>query len=350
MSSLRGQADVPVHSADGPSRGRAPRRLIQHALMLGVTAVSLYLVGPAVLAAFASWPDVKDLDPLLLQLIVIAQIGAFASFWVIQRLTLGMRAWFPVVTSQLASNAVARLAPGGGAAGNALQYRMLVQAGVPRPTIARGLTAGGLLTTGIVLTLPALALPTVLFGSRRIDESLARAAWAGAAALVVLVGAGAVLLFTDRPLRWAGLTLQRIRNALRRRRRPRTDLPEQLLRERDFIRDVLKERWLEALLATAGRWGFDYGSLLLALVAVGATPAPSAVLLAFCTAQVLSLVPLTPGGLGFVEAGLTGTLALAGVGAGDALTATLAYRLAAYWLPIPFGAGAYVLHRHHYGA
>ena len=71
-------------------------------------------------------------------------------------------------------------------------------------------------------------------------------------------------------------------------------------------------------------------------------------LLAFCTAQALSLVPFTPGGLGFVEAGLTGTLALAGVSAGPALVAVLAYRLAAYWLPIPIGAGAYVLHQRRY--
>ena len=68
-------------------------------------------------------------------------------------------------------------------------------------------------------------------------------------------------------------------------------------------------------------------------------------LLAFCTAQALALVPLTPGGLGFVEAGLTGTLVLAGVASGDAVVATLAYRLAAYWVPLPLGAVAYVVHR-----
>ena len=33
-------------------------------------------------------------------------------------------------------------------------------------------------------------------------------------------------------------------------------------------------------------------------------------LLAFCAAQVLAQIPITPGGLGFVEAGLTGTLTL----------------------------------------
>ena len=88
---------------------------------------------------------------------------------------------------------------------------------------------------------------------------------------------------------------------------------------------------------TVARWAFDYGILLAALAAVGSTPRPALVLLAFCAAQLLSQVPATPGGLGFVEAGLTATLALAGVSAGDAVLATLAYRLFTYWLALPLG-------------
>ena len=60
-------------------------------------------------------------------------------------------------------------------------------------------------------------------------------------------------------------------------------------------------------------------------------------------------LPLTPGGLGFVEAGLTGTLALAGVGAGAAVVATLAYRLVSFWLPIPAGGVAAVIHKRRFG-
>ena len=54
---------------------------------------------------------------------------------------------------------------------------------------------------------------------------------------------------------------------------------------------------------------------------------------------------MTPGGLGFVEAGLTATLALAGVGAGQAVLATLAYRLFAYWLQLPVGLLGFALHK-----
>jgi uncharacterized membrane protein YbhN (UPF0104 family) len=49
-----------------------------------------------------------------------------------------------------------------------------------------------------------------------------------------------------------------------------------------------------------------------------------------------------------VEAGLVGTLSLAGVPGAQALTATLLYRLAAYWLPIPAGGVAYLLFRRRY--
>jgi uncharacterized protein (TIRG00374 family) len=226
---------------------------------------------------------------------------------------------------------------------------MLVRGGVVPGTAATGLTAVSLLITGTVLALPALALPAVLFGSRGIDEDLARAAWAGAAAVVLLVGAGFALLKWDTPLRWAARSIEAVKNRLRPRQEPAHGLTERLMDERDVIRNVLTSSWIEALLLTAGRWVFDYVALLLALAAVDAHPAPSAVLLAFCVAQALALIPLTPGGLGFVEAGLTGTLALAGVSSGAAVAATLAYRLAAYWLPLPVGAIAYVVHARTFG-
>ena len=102
--------------------------------------------------------------------------------------------------------------------------------------------------------------------------------------------------------------MQSVRNRLRRRAQPLRTLPERLTRERDGLLATLGPHWKQALVATIGRWAFDYATLLAALAAVGATPSPALVLLAFCAAQVLAQVPVTPGGLGFVEAGLTATL------------------------------------------
>src|SRR4029079_15927370 len=185
-----------------------------------VTAVSLYLVGPAILDVFSSWDEVSGLDPFLLQLIVIATGASFLCQWALLRLTLRERRWTNTVTSQLAATAASRVVPGGGAAGSALQYSMLVRRGVAPGTAASGLTAVSLLITGIVFALPAVALPAVLFGSRRIDADLARAAWAGAAAIVVLVAAGFALLRWASPLRSAGRIVESVSNRMRRKREP----------------------------------------------------------------------------------------------------------------------------------
>jgi len=253
-----------------------------------------------------------------------------------------------VATSQLAGNALSKVAPGGGAIGAALQYRMLVAAGFPSRPVVSGLTATSLLTFAVVLALPVLAIPALIRGA--VDRTLLEAAIAGLVIFVVLAAVSALMLARDGPLLWIGRVVQRARNRLRRNSEPLRTLPDRLIRERDRILETLGPRWKRALLATVGRWAFDYATLLAALAAVHQHARPGLVLLAFCAAQLLAQIPVTPGGLGFVEAGLTAMLTLAGVEAGAAVLATFAYRLFSYWLPLPVGFGAWLSHRHTYGA
>ena len=93
----------------------------------------------------------------------------------------------------------------------------------------------------------------------------------------------------------------------------------------------------------------DYLVLVTALVAVGARPRASLILLAFAGSAVLGMIPITPGGLGFVEVGLVTMLTLAGIPGPDATLATLAYRLFQFWLPIPAGAVAYFVFKRKFG-
>lgn len=323
--------------------------VVRRVLFLGLTAVSLYLLAPALTQVFGAFPQVADLSPLWFLAMVILQAGSYACMWAIQRLALRANRWGPVVTSQLASNAFGRVVPGGVAAAGALQYGMLVRGGVPAARAASGMTASSLLVFGILLGLPVLALPAIIAGAP-VDKGLERAALAGGALFALIFAGGAWAFASDRPLVWFGRAVQAAHNRVLRRREPLTDLPERFLRERNLVRRTLGERWWEALLFAGGRWVLDYMSLLCALSAVGASPRPSLVLLAFCAAQALGALPLTPGGLGFVEAGLTGTLALAGVPGGQAVVATLAYRLVSFWLPIPIGGAAAIVHRRRYGS
>jgi putative heme transporter len=296
-----------------------------------------------VIAVAGSWDKVQDIAPWWLAGMFVLQSATFACIWALQHETLHARAWSPIVTSQLSSNAIAKVAPGGGAVGAALQYRMLVESGLESSRVIGGLTIANLLLLAAVLAMPLLAIPAIIRGL--VPHDLVNVTLMGAGVFVLLAGLGAWCLASDEPLRWIGGVVQRVRNRIRRNSEPLTELPARLLRERDRILQTLGTHWKGALLATVGRWTFDYLTLLAALAAVGSTPRASLVLLAFCAAQLLAQIPLTPGGLGFVEAGLTGMLTLAGVSAGDAVLATFAYRLFSYWLPLPAGVIGYVAHR-----
>ena len=326
----------------------APAALARQGLLLAVTGVSLYLLAPALLEVFGAYDQLGDIDPLWFVAMLALQVGSYASMWWVQRLALRVDRWGPVITSQLASNAFGRIVPGGVAAAGAMQFAMLARGGVPGPAAASGMTASSILVFGTLLALPLLAVPAVV-GGTAVDPNLVQAVIAGSVLFVAMFAVGAACIIWDRPLLMLGGVAQAVRNRLLRRREPLTDLPQRLISERDTVLEVLGRQWWKALLGSGGRWVLDYLTLLAALYAVGADPRASLVLLAFFAAQLLGTLPLTPGGLGFVEAGLTGTLALAGVGAGAAVVATLAYRLVSFWLPIPAGGVAAIVHRRLYG-
>lgn len=312
-----------------------PRSLRRNAVWLVITLVSLYLVFPSLVETFADWDQITRYSPVWLLVMFGLQVGVCACLWDLQRVALRGARWRPVIAAQLASNALSNIAPGGGPVGAALQYRILVAAGLDGQMVVSALTAVQLLVFAIVLGLPIVAIPAALHGS--VNRSLLEATVAVVTAFAVIVGAAALLMRTDRPLAWVGRVTQSIRNRIRRHTAPATDLPERLLAERDQITAVMGASWERAVAAAVGRWLLDFMTLLAALTAIGAHPRPSLVLLAFCGAKALGNIPLTPGGLGFVEAGMTALLALAGVSPGDAVLATFAYRLFSYWLPLPFG-------------
>jgi len=312
-----------------------PRRLGRTIFWLAVTGVSIYLVFPSIVEVFGSWKQITRFSLWSLLAMAGLQAASLASLWALQFVTLHGPRWRAVITSQLAGSGLAKVAPGGGAMGSALQYKMLVRSGAHPAATVTALTAINVLVFAMVLAMPVLAIPALLRGG--VNDTLSHTAFAGLGVFAAASALGAVLLTTDRPLAWVGRVVQRVRNRLRRSSEPLHHLPQRLLRERDRLLATLGPRWKRALLATVGRWTFDYLTLLAALAAIGSHPRPGLVLLAFCGAQVLAQIPITPGGLGFVEAGLSAMLVLAGVSAGDALLATFAYRLYAYWLPLPLG-------------
>ena len=325
------------------------KTVVKRALAVAVAGAAIYLVLPALIKVLGEWPRLSTLNPIWFTVALAAELASFTCNFDLQRLALRTKGWFSVVTAGLTGNAVTNTLPGGSAAGAAVQFHMLTTAGFDTDTAVGGLTAFSLLEVGGLLALPILALPAILAGVP-VSRGLVHTALLGIAAFVLYAVFGVIVLRADWPLATLGRAAQRLWNRITRgHRQPVTGLDTRLLAERDTIRAVLGKDWRQAAVLTAGRLGFDYGCLLAALRATGASPQPSVVLLAYAAAGIIALFPVTPGGLGIVEASLSGLLIVAGVRGGYALLATLAYRIASYWLPLLAGPPAYLLFRHRYG-
>ena len=215
--------------------------------------------------------------------------------------------------------------------------------GIDAAPAASAIAATTVLSLGTLFALPIVTLSFALVGAPA-PSSLVYVALGGAVLFLVLFGLGALFMSTDRPLRVIGRHVERLIGHRGKLHLTAAGIED----ERDRLRETLGSRWRGALAFSAAIWGFDYLSLVAVLVALHTTPQLSLVLLAFTAAKILGMVPITPGGLGIVEAGLTGMLTLAGIPAGAALLATLAYRLASYWLTLPAGIAAWILYRHRY--
>jgi uncharacterized protein (TIRG00374 family) len=316
--------------------------------MLLLGGVSLYLLAPKLISIFTSWPQLKTLQPAWFALAIGFETLSYVSLWSMQRVALHATSWFTVGTSQLASSAVGSIVPGGAATAGAVAYRMLTKAGIRSDDVASGLTAATIGTTATVLAMPLFALPAILGGTAA-PHGLVQAAYVGVAGFVAVAVLSAAAFGWDEPLLLVGRAARWvIRSVLRRD--AAANLPERLLEQRDRMRETFGQRWLTALTGSVGKVGFDYLALVCCLAAVGARPNPSLVLLAYVAGALLSMIPVTPGGLGFVEAGLTGMLVLAGVGGQQAIVSTLAYRLVSFWAPLPIGGIAYLLYRRRYGS
>ncbi|MDW3177297.1 MAG: lysylphosphatidylglycerol synthase transmembrane domain-containing protein [Acidimicrobiia bacterium] len=324
---------------------------VKRALVLATVILLISLFAPQIfdrlLEVLSEAERLRNIRPGWFILMFVAEVLSFASLWWLIRIMLPKVSWFVAATSQLTSNSVSRVVPGGGgaAAGGATLYRMLAVSGTS-PTQAGGaLAAMSLLSTAALAAIPAIGVAIALFGSP-IPEGLSPIAIASAVLCVLLLAVGGLALRTTRPLMLAGRVIDRVLRVAGRVFRKSWHLDQDtLLGERDRLAQLLGKRWPAATAASALNWTFDYLVLVFALYAVDAEPRLSLVMVAYASGAVLSMISITPGGFGFVEVGLVGVLTLSGIPSDTAGVAVLAYRGVSLWLPIASGLFAWLLFR-----
>lgn len=326
--------------------------VVRRALLLAVAVIVISVIAPSLfeqlLEVLSDTDRLATIRPGWFVLMVLAEVASFACIWWLTRVVLPNVSWFVAATSQVTANSVSRVLPGGAAVGGATLYRMLAVSGVSAAEAGGALAATSIISTAALFAIPAMGGLIALFGAP-IPEGLLPVAIASGVLFVLLVLVGFVGLRFTVPLRFVGKRLERITNLLAKlTRRPLSIDTENLVSERDRLVRTLGSRWPQATAASAFNWMFDYLVLVAALYAVDADPRLSLVMIAYATGAVLAMIPITPGGFGFVEVGLFGVLVLSGISAQNAAVATLAYRVVSFWLPVAAGPAAWIAFRRRY--
>jgi uncharacterized protein (TIRG00374 family) len=232
----------------------------------------------------------------------------------------------------VAATGLTNLVPGGTAPASGWLVGQYRRHGIPMPLALWAVLAGGFAATvSVLLLLLAGATIAGLIG-----------VWATVACAVALVAGTVGLVASAHHVR-------RVDEWLRRHCRvPGVPL---LQRAMDRIAGVMQFRasvsgGAQVFVLSIGNWGLDVVCLATAF-AVLDLPVPwRAVLFAYATAQIAGSLAPVPGGIGFVEGGMIGAFALAGTPTGNAIVATVIYRLITTWGVAAIGSLALVLVNH----
>jgi uncharacterized membrane protein YbhN (UPF0104 family) len=237
------------------------------------------------------------------------------------------------------TTAVTNLLPGGSALAVGLTWSMYRSFSLTSAAIARSVVVTGVWDVLVKLGMPLVAV-VWLASDRPVDAVVIQAAVVGAVLFAVALGLGAVVVSGPGTAARFGRLLNRLPGT-------GSGWPKRLERIRVNTVELLATRWRSLTFWTVAGHVNLYLLLVvcLRLVAVDrATLGWSAVLAAFAFGRLVTILPLTPGGLGVMEVGLVGALsALATPAAGATGTdaaivgAVLLFRLASFALPLPLG-------------
>ncbi len=326
--------------APDTSKSATPHAAISAAKLLVFALVIHLFVIPQLGGARKALSVLGSVNPYFLVAAFVFEAIALAVYAQLTQLLLPREvrpSWPIVFGTVLASTGVNHVVPGGAATTAAVDFRLLGAAGVPRDTLGIAL---GLQAVGSAVVLNAILWIALVVSIPTSGIHLIYATAAAVGAVIILAFTAAVLslrrgrdAFADRMVRLGGriprINAHRVRSAV-----------ENAARQIDTLADD-RGKLATVLALAAANWLFDAAALWITLRAFGTSPGINGLLVAYGLANVMAAIPISPGGLGVVEAILIPTLVGFGTPATEASVGVIGYRLIGFWLPIPIGAMAY---------
>jgi glycosyltransferase 2 family protein len=319
--------------------------MIKRVLMVVVAGVAIYLLVPRLGGLSRDAAALRHANLWLVLVGVAAETASIASYVTLYRSLLRAEhvevPWLAAGRGVMSAFLISHVFPGGAAAGTVVNVRTMEREGIsPRRTgLALVLVV---LLSDIGLALIFLAGLIYSLVKQHVAAGYFAVALVVIPILVALVGVAFLLAFR-RDL--GARAVRRIARLLHRFVH-RID-PDSLARHAEELADEARaaltgKRLLVAMGLALANWLLDIAVLYLFFLALGHHQHFGALLVAYAVANMAAAIPLTPAGLGFVEATLIAVSVAFGAPREIAVVAVLGYRLVNFWLPLPVGLAAYI--------
>ncbi len=291
------------------------------------------------------WKTIRRISPAWLALLglgAVLNVATYAPNWMV---ALPGLTYFQSLRLTLSGTAIANVAPFGGAVSMGMQYRMLRVWGFSTADSSRAMVITGVWNNLVNLALPLIGLTLLTLRGGK-NAALEISARIGAVVFVVVLAALWQVMRTEAGARRMGRWADGARNVWHRfRKQPtKSNAPAAFAAFRADSVTLLRARWLALTITTI------IGVLSVFLVLVFAVRAVGIVgvrvtfteaFAAWASTRLLSTAfPVTPGGLGVVDVGLTTALRGFGAKAQPAVAAVLLYRVLTWLPPIILGSFA----------
>ena len=331
-----------------------PRRIAIYAGVVLALVVGLYVALPAALSGLSDMKDVvADADPVWIAVALGFNICSFVAYIALFRGVIAVDDrddgvadrldWSASYQITLAGLAATRLFAAAGAGGIALTYWALRRAGMARRDAACRMVAFLVLLYGVymaALIVFGLGLRIGLFpGPQPVGMTIVPAALAGVVIIVFLLVS---LIPGDIERRLANWSRGYRRRAVWLRRL--ASGPAMVARGTRTALVILRNprHGLLALGGAIGFWAANIAVLWACFHAFGQSVPKAVLVQGFFVGMTANLLPFVPGGVGSVDAGMIGAFLAFGEPSATVIVSVLAYRVIAFWLPIPPGVIAYV--------
>ena len=322
-------------------------------------AISLALVAAIFVFAFPQfadygdvWNEITSMTGIEVVTLLVVALWNLVTYWFVLTAVLPGLTYPQAAVSNQASTAVANTIPGGGAIAVGVTYAMYSSWGFTKAQFALATVVSGVWNNFAKLGMPVLAL-ALLALEGELTTGRILSAIAGIGMLIGSIVLWSLFLYKSSLARRIGAFFGRLVSRVRRwiRKPPVSDWGEAAVKFRAEALGLLRTRWLRLTLAALISHISLYIVLLITLRHVGVGEDILSwiqVLAVFAFVRLISALPITPGGVGVVELGLTvGLQVAANLDAVDSsiAAAVLVFRAITFVLPIPLGAMAYLIWR-----